>query len=364
MADTPEPMHEQNKDSQPLQLNTEDSALEMLSLEQRGSLSPELQAVFLTLNLRDQEFAAKTFTPHDLPVFLTRKKAQIAQNKAQKQRLAEIEARMTQATQAAAQNADNSQNILGGIAAAAGLGAAAAAASQLPDTGSWTVESPQKAIEAALRRLQVEFGGKERTELEIQRSGDPAGQYIVHAVIGVIRRSRNEPGWNPGRDLIPALDITLASNKAVSEVHVEVGELDKETLIDAAKSLSRKGFNVLKRGATSILRKGRLDAGDMIDMAGATLETAFDLGQAMKDLDLKKRTWTCLGEVFTPLEQAYTDLVQKTREQDAQAIEIWDRYLKCPTCGVAFMSEDTQCRVCDTARPAKPSIRDPRNQVK
>ncbi len=338
---------------------TEQNDLQKLSSEQLEALSDGQKATFLAMDSQDQDFTARTFSPKDIPVFLSRKREQMERNQAQKQRIADIRARVAAAgTEAMPPQELGVKGVLGGIAGAAGVGAATAAVASMDDSGSWEVENPKRAIKTALSRLRSEFGKKEKTDFDHERTND-----LVHATVYVVRRSQGKSSKRRDEDLIPALDITLTPNPAASRVEVKIGELEKETLFDAAKDFSKKGFDILKQGARALSRKKKMDAGDIFDLAGDSLDTAFDIGAAVKDLNLKKKSWTYLGEVFEPLEKAYRDLRKAQTEREQKAIGLWVQYENCPTCGVAFMVDEDQCRVCDTPRPPKPDVSDPRQAV-
>jgi len=338
---------------------TDQIALEKLSSEQLSGLTDHQKATFLALEPHDQDFAASTFNATDLPVFLERKREQMEQDKTQQARLAAIKARLDQAAAEAAATPSSDLKLkeaLGGIAGVAGVGAAVAVASKMDDTSSWRVESPPQAIDAVISRLRKEFGNQEKTDFDYERSGD-----VTHVTLSLVRRSGQQAAYN--RSLIPALDITLVANRPVNRVEVKTGKLEKETLLDAARALSKKGFNVLMKGVRVFSRGGRKSPGDLFDLAGDSLDAAFDVGDALKDLNVERKSWEAMGEVLDPLEKTYKDLLQKRAEQNAKYIELWNNYDNCPTCAVPFMAGDVQCRVCDTARPPKPDVPDPRREI-
>jgi hypothetical protein len=338
---------------------TDQTNLEKLSPDQLAALTDEQTATFLAMRSADQDFAASTFNPKDLVVFLARKREQMAEDKAAQARLEEIQARMDQAALEAAAPSSGGvgvKDVLGGVAGVAGVGAAVGLVSRMDPNSSWEVENPNRAITAAVSRLRGEFADQEKTDCDSERSGD-----VTHVTISLVRKNGRNDAWD--RALIPALDVTLVANKAANRVEFKVGELEKETLLDAARALSKKGFNVLMKGARVLSRRGRKSAGEIFDLAGDSIDAAFDVGEALKDLNLEKQTWEVLGEVFDPLEKSYKDLLRKRAKIDAKNRELWNNYDNCPTCAVPFMADDVQCRVCDTARPPKPEVPDPRRKV-
>ena len=331
---------------------TDLAAKQKLTPEQLMALNDELIATFLAMPEGDQDFTAATFSPRDIPIFLANKKDQMVRNQQMKARYEEIAARMSAA--GAQVESSEKSGMLAGIAGVAGVGAAAAAASKLDDGQSrWYVDSPKQAINAAVRRLNSEFGGQEKTDFTYDRNGD-----LVHATVFVMRQTGRQQGAR-----LPALDITIAPNESANAVEVHVGELDKQTLLDTAKALSKKGFDVLRKGVRVVTRRGRVNPGDMIDLAGDSLDTVFDIGKSVQEMGLVKKAWEYLGEVLDPLETVYNDLQKERREAKQKAIGVWENYINCPTCGVGFMAGDVQCRICDTDRPEKPVFKDPRNEI-
>jgi hypothetical protein len=316
--------------------------LALLTAEQQAALSDEQKAVFAILDEKDQKFFAGTFTPKDLPKALDRKAEILKHNRASRDRLDKLKtvlAEVAQAPTSQPAGGGNTDDIIGSVAAAVGLGAAAAVVAT-DNTAFWAGLNP-----ADLKApLQVEFGDKELTDVEF--AGSPNA---LEATVFLVT----------GRRFVPALIINMVRRS--DGVEVKMGDLTSQGMLETIKGGGEKLFQLAMKGVSLWTRKGRgVAPTDLVGMANSAFNDTTSLAQIAGNLRLKERAWSAIRTTADGIEKAYRD--RQAKEQAARmALEReWDAYYNCPTCAVSFQEGDEKCRVCGTDRPDQPARPDPR----
>ena len=92
----------------------------------------------------------------------------------------------------------------------------------------------------------------------------------------------------------------------------------------------------------------------------AALAQGASLADVAGNLKLKDRAWKVIKQTAEAIEANYQSEAAKIQQEISALEKAWDNYNNCPTCGVAFAPNDTECRVCGAGRPEKPTSPDPR----
>ncbi len=158
---------------------------------------------------------------------------------------------------------------------------------------------------------------------------------------------------------LPGLQINLTPLSNSTEV--EISKVSSESLIGMLKEGGQKLFDLIQDGLR--LNKQKAGADSLFDLAGKAVTGGLDIAKTVKDLDLEDKAWETIQRAADPLQKIYDEKMAIENQRLADLETLWDQYDHCPKCGVAFGANDLDCRVCGTARPAKPDEADPRKTV-
>lgn len=312
-------------------------ALNKLSAEQLAALNDEQKAIFCALVVEDQDFYARTFKPADLPAVLQRKGEILQRYAAERERMQKLKAFFTQSAEARPPVDDGSEDALA-MAAMGVLGIGEAVSTD--GTARYRGVRPEELTGP----LRAEFGGGSTT---IAFTGRP------EALIGTV-------GLLTSNGAVPALTINLT--QVDDAVEVKVNDLTTVGVMETVKRSAQQLLNAAWVGFD--LLRGRVRSpGDFIDKADRAISAGTGLADLAGNLRLKERAWKAVKQAGEAIEKHYLSELQEERENRYALEKSWDEYENCPTCGVSFEPEAQSCRVCATARPARPTLADPRKQV-
>ncbi|MEJ5312942.1 MULTISPECIES: hypothetical protein [Anaerolinea] len=316
----------------------DDSALARLSAEQLAGLSDEQKAIFCTLTPDDQDFFARTFSPNDLPGALTRKGEIMNRHAEERKRLAEMLEALRKGAREHKPVEDEAEGALTALAAGV-LGAGAVAAVATEGSASYQGVEPDDLIAP----LQAEFNGRGSL---ITFSGDASN------LTGTISLLTNAGA-------IPAMTIQLV--RTPTGCDVKINDLTRPGMIEIVKQGGKRLLGLAGAGL-SLLRGDVRGADDLFEKASRALSEGAGLAEIAGHLQLKERAWKVIRQAAEALEAAYLKQKQAERAEQLALERAWDAYYACSTCSVPFGDDDTECRVCGSARPAPPSQPDPRRK--
>jgi len=317
------------------------SKLALLSAEQQVALSDENKAIFCMLSPSDQAFFAETFSAHDLPKALERKAEIMTFNKASRKRLERLKAAIAESSGALALTREGQvggENVLTSVAAAVGLGAAAAIVAT-DNTARWQGVMPRDLVAP----LQNEFENQEKTDIEFEGTSDALEGTIFLA---------------SGARFVPALTINLT--RIGDGVEVKMGDLTSRGFLETLRGGGEKLLSLAQKGLLLWSRRGRGNPMDFIGMANSALSDTTGLAEMAGNLKIKDRAWSIIKNTATQMEKAYQDRLAQERAARYALEKAWDNYYACPTCAVPFAEEEKVCHVCGTSRPEAPMKPDPR----
>lgn len=314
----------------------DENALARLSPEQSAALSAELKAVFCMLSPADQDFFSRTFKPADLPTVLTRKGEILKRSQAERERMEKLRASIAQAEDSAHPPVeDNAGEVLGAVAGAVGIGAAAAVVA----TGN-SAHYQGVAPSDLVAPLRAEFG-----------AGHTAAAFTgrPESLVGTI-------SLLTGSGPVPALTINLDASEG--GLDVKVNDLTTQGLIETVKEGGLKLLGAAQAGLDLLARTrmGQFSPGDVAQL----LQRGSNLAEVAGELKLKERAWKVIRASAESVEAGFLSRQEEERKARALLEKAWDNHYSCPTCGVAFGDADKECRVCGTARPEPPVRPDPR----
>lgn len=312
-----------------------------LSSEQLAALSDTQKEIFLSLDVQDRQFFAKNFSPAGLGQALERKWETIQS----RLRTSAFDQRVKEnfALQAGTDTQSSSLSVgevaagAAGIVGAVGIGALAKKIA-VDGKAAWRGVSPRDLVDALIKT----FARQEKTDIRFDPPGDEGN---LHAT--VLLRS---PGG-----MVPALNIDLTHLTDATEVHIS--KVSSQSILETVKDQGQKILDLVQDGL-SLGKKG--GAGNLLDLAGQMMDKGFDVVQAVKDLNLEDRAWEAIQRVADPLQAQYDERMAVVKERRLKLEMAWDDFNTCPKCRVPFGAEDSECRVCGTARPAEPEQPDPR----
>jgi hypothetical protein len=326
--------------------NTNLTDLSKLSSEKQAVLNDEQKAIFCLLSAADQEFFASSISVKDLPTILSRKGEIMKRNAGQEQHMKELVASF--ADEAAPPPPGEADGSLGfgeiatAVAGAVGIGAAVAVANA-DGTARWKGVAPSDLI-ASLRQ---EFEDSGRTSIRFDGSTDNRTATVL-----LVTSDHSES--------IPALTIQMT---AIQEgIEVKVGDLTSHGVTETIKEGGKTLLGLAKNGLNlvSSTRRGILGGGDMLNALDGILSEGSNAAEISGNLKLKDRAWKTIKTTADLLEKAWREKKELERQVQFAQEKSWDNYTNCPNCSVPFGAEDTQCRVCGTARPPQPTFPDPR----
>jgi hypothetical protein len=315
------------------------AALSKLSPEKLAALSDELKAAFCLLSEADQQFFANTFSAANLPGVLSKKADLMKRNQVNAEQYQHLLEKIASSTPAPVAGGAGAENVMLGMASALGIGAVAAVA-VTDNTAFYEGVSPSSLIPA----LRAEF---QNPATSFGVAGDDAS---LTATVSIQHDGAQ----------IPAMTINLTRVKDGTEI--KVNDLAASGVLETIKSGGEKLIGFAGRGLNLLNRKrnGSLSVQDAIAAANETLDAGAGLAEAANNLNLKQRAWKVIRPVAESLEAQARAEKEAALEHRMALEKLWDNYNACPTCGVAFSSDEITCRVCATARPAMPLNADPR----
>ncbi|MBN2549184.1 MAG: hypothetical protein JXB15_08510 [Anaerolineales bacterium] len=313
-----------------------------LSSEQLAALNDTQKEIFLSLDAQDRQFFAKNFSAAGLGQALERKWETVQsrlRTSAFDQRIKEnLQAQGGASAQSSSLSVGEVAAGAAGIAGAVGIGVLAKKIA-VDGKAAWRGVSPRDLVDA----LVSTFARQEKTDI---RFDPPSDEGNLHAT--VLLRSPS--------GMLPALNIDLTHLADATQVYIS--KVSSQSLMETIKDQGQKILDLVQDGL-SLGRKG--GAENLLDLAGQVMDQGFDVVQAVKDLDLEDRAWAAIQRVADPLQMQYDERMADEKERQLRLEMAWDDYNTCPKCRVPFGGEDSECRVCGTARPAKPEQPDPRS---
>lgn len=316
--------------------------LSPLSDEQIEGLAENQKQIFLQLDEADRRFFADNFTAQSLGKALDRR-WETLQSRA---RLAEFDNRLKESLLSDSPRQSAQPSLSGGDLAvgAAGLAGAVgigALASQIAPSGkaSWRGVQPGDLVEP----LAAVFARQEKTDMQFET---PTEEGVLHGAVYI----------RTAHGLIPGLTLTLTPIGESTEVYIS--KVSSESIMEAIKHGSQKLLDLIKDGLILSTRRGGV--GNLFDLAGSMVNSGVDIARIVKDLDLEDKAWEVVQRAAEPLQKIYDERKALENAARARLEKAWDDYYHCPRCSVSFGADDTECRVCGTARPEKPALPDPR----
>jgi hypothetical protein len=313
--------------------------LSQLSIEQHASLNDDQKAIFCSLNEADQKFFSQSFKPGDLPGALTRKGEILKRNQADRDRMDQLKAIFAQRAESRPASGSAADNILTGIGAAVGIGAAAAIIAT-DSTASWRGVKPNDLVSP----LRTEFNN-DKTHIDV--GGNPQALMVTVQIIG-----ENE--------YIPAVTVNLSSEN--DGTLVKISDLSSHGTFETIKAGGKKLLGIAADGLRIVTRSkfGGVSPDEIIQTASRTLSEGTELAEVAGNLKLKDRAWKVIKQAAETIETNYFSQLDKERQMRYSLEKSWDNFYNCPTCGVPFQPEDSVCRVCASPRTEPPNKSDPR----
>jgi hypothetical protein len=133
------------REMESLRKRMDEQDLSQLSADQLASLNEDQKVIFCSLNEADQKFFSQSFKPKDLPSALTRKGEILKRNQADRERMDHLKAIFAQKAETTPTSSNSADDILTGIGAAVGLGAAAAIIAT-DSTATWRGVKPNDLV--------------------------------------------------------------------------------------------------------------------------------------------------------------------------------------------------------------------------
>ena len=314
----------------------------LLSSEQLQALTDFQKEIFLKLALQDQQFFARNFYSASLGKALERKWENIQSNA----RLAAFDQRVkenlaSQASSSASSPGLSAGDIAVGAAGVAGAVGIGVLAKKIAPDGKaiWRGVKPRDLIDSLVKT----FARQEKTDI---RFDPPSAEGVIHG--NVLLRSSN--------GLLPGLDIVLAPLSEATQVTIT--KLSSESLMDTVKEGGQKLIDLVQDGFR-LGKQGGVE--NLLDLAGKVVNQGTDIAKTVKDLDLEDKAWEAIKTAGDPIQAIYDEKMAAENEFRLRIEIAWDDYNTCPKCRVEFGAEDLECRVCGTARPARPERPDPRS---
>ena len=315
--------------------------LSMLSAEQQAALTEAQKQIFGQLDEKDRQFFARNFSPASLGKALERKWETIQSNA----RLAEFDKRVSQnlTGQASAPTETpglNAGDLAIGAAGVAGVVGIGILAKKIAPEGkaTWRGVRPRDLVDPLIKT----FARQEKTDI---RFDAPNAEGVLHG--SVLLRTPNS--------MVPGLDIVLTPLSDTTEVSIT--KLKSESVMETVKEGGQKLLDLVQDG----FRLGKQGgAENLFDLAGKVVNQGMDIAQTVKDLNLEDKAWEAIKTAGDPLQTIYDEKMTAENERRLQIEMAWDDYYTCPKCRVSFGADDTECRVCGAARPAKPDQPNPR----
>jgi hypothetical protein len=317
--------------------------LSILTPEHLSALTEEQKSIFSQLDEKDRLFFSTHFSPESLGKALQRKWQTMQSNArlaAFDQRVKEnIAVKGTHSTNTAGISAGEAAIGVAGVAGAIGIGVLARKIAP-QGKATWRGVKPIDFLDP----LTLQFARQRNTDI---RFDAPNKDGVIHA--NILLRTSN--------GLVPALDIVMAPLQ--EKTRVEISKLSSASVLGAVKDSSGKLVSLLADG---VIRRRR-GPGGLIDMAGKVIDKGGDILQTVNDLDLEDRAWETIQRAADPIQKRFDEQVARKRERQMQLELLWDDYYACPKCRVEFSADDTDCRVCSSARPPQPEQPDPRRSI-
>lgn len=314
----------------------------LLTTEQLQALTDSQKEIFLKLTLQDQQFFAKNFFPASLGKALERKWENIQSNA----RLAAFDQRVKENLAAQVSSTSSSPGLsagdiavgAAGVAGAVGIGVLAKKIA--PDgKATWRGTTPRDFVDPLVKL----FARQEKTDIRFE---PPTSEGVIHG--NVLLRSSS--------GLLPGLDIILAPLNEATQVTIT--KLSSESLMDTVKEGGQKLIDLVQDGFR-LGKQGGVD--NLLDLAGKVVSQGTDIAKTVKDLNLEDKAWEAIKNAGDPIQSIYDEKMAVENERRLRLEMAWDDYNTCPKCRVEFGAEDLECRVCGTARPARPELPDPRS---
>lgn len=313
----------------------------LLSPDHLQNLTENQKDIYLKLVPQDQQFFSKNFSPTSLGKALERKWETIQANS----RLAAFDQTVkdnlvTQGATISTSPTISAGDIAVGAAGVAGAVGIGMLAKKIAPEGKaiWRGTKPRDFIDLLVKT----FARQEKTDI---RFASPSAQGVMHGNI-LLRTSSG---------MIPALDIILTPLRNATEVSIT--RLSSESVMDTVKEGGQKLIDLVQDG----FRLGKQGgAENILDLAGRVVNQGTDIVKTIKDLNLEDNAWEAIKTAGDPLQAIFDEEMAIENERRLKLEMSWDDYNTCPKCRVEFSAEDLDCRVCGTARPARPDIPDPR----
>jgi len=319
--------------------------LPFLSEEQQATLSDSQKQIFAQLGEADQLFFAHNFSAQSLGRALERK-WQTHQSQARLRSFDEkVKANLqNKGSVSSTPPGLNATDLAVGAAGVAGMVGIGALASQIAPDGkaAWRGVNPRDLVDP----LVATFARQAKTDLKFI---PPTDQGVIQATVLI----------QTAEGFLPGLQINLTPLSDSTEV--EISKVSSESLIGMLKEGGQKLFDLIQDGLR--LHKQKAGAESVFDLAGKAVDGGLDIAKMVKDLDLEDKAWETIQRTADPLQKIYDEKKAIEKAHLAQIEALWDQYQHCPKCGVPFGAEDLDCRVCGTARPAKPDEPDPRKVI-
>lgn len=316
-----------------------------LSDEQLAALNETQKAIFLQLDNFDRQFFGENFSPISLGKALERKWEVVQSRRALEEHDRRVRERFAKIRTGEAQTGESPGKLTaadmaigaGGIAGLVGVGVLA---SKIAPEGKahWRGVQPRDLVEP----LVNVFARQQRTDI---RFDPPDTGGAIHGQV-LLRTSAG---------LLPGLNIVLTPLDNGTQAHVS--KISSQSMLESIKA---GGVNLLGL-VRDALRLGRSDdPGDLLNLAGQVVEHGAEIAKVVDDLDLEDKAWGAIQQAAEPLQAIYDEKMVLVKDRRLKVEMAWDDYRSCPRCRVEFGAEDTECRVCGTERPPKPSQPDPR----
>ncbi len=310
------------------------NVLGKLSAEQLEALNDEQKTIFCAMVSADQDFFAQAFSPKDLPEALAKKGEIMQRNQAARARMEAVQKRMAESAPSTPAASQKAGDVLTAVAGVLGMGAAAAMVAS-DNSAAWKGVKPADLVSA----LRTEFTS-DQTSLNVE--GDPTALAATVMLQG-------------GGGYVPALTVHLSAVNDGTEV--KMSDLTRQGTIETIKEGGQKLLDITG-GAVRVLthsKFGGVSPDEVFSTARQTLAKGASLAETAGNLKLKERAWKVIKQTADAIEANYLSKAEKARQARAALEKAWGDYYNCPNCGVAFGADETECRVCGTARPAKPN---------
>jgi hypothetical protein len=313
--------------------------LSKLSAEQLAAINDEQKAIFCSLTEADQNFFAQSFTPNDLPGVLDRKGEINKRNQDGRERMEAFQKQMVEGPAATSTANQKVGDVLTAVAGVVGLGAAAAVVAS-DNSASWRGVKPSDLVAP----LRTEFN-TEKSQVNVD--GNPNALAVTVML-------------KTGSGLIPALTVNLTAVNDGTEV--KMSDLTSQGKLETLKEGGQKLLDMAGSAINVFARSkmGGVSPEEILSTANQTLSKGASLAEVAGNLKLKDRAWKVIKQTAESVETNYLSEAVKVRQELYTLEKTWDNYKSCATCGVAFGSDDKECRVCGSSRPEKPQAPDPR----